>query len=296
MSQEAARPPVKSTYKNLSEVLSAYWNGGRLAKGGAIGTLIDVLHGSPRLTQWVKTGDGYRIWTADESASVTVGPELIYAVKGSRKDDLQDGLPAQSLFNAIETAQQIVQASGSTESDDEYFREGEEGYSDGAALDAALEDTPAAPLAEEDAELIEEVTDPNNVPEPEPEPEPPDNSTLEDVFRQESHTAKANRQNAVTDGVICPHCGNLNKDHYLGECPQCPKNAMRDNLEKEKQAKSLPKGTITEAFAQGRFKSLQGRILTIVDGSFADKTQRDAVKTLINKEFRREIGKVGGGE
>lgn len=42
-------------------------------------------------------------------------------------------------------------------------------------------------------------------------------------------------------------------------------------------------------------KSLQGRVLGIVDAVFADKTQREAVKTLINKEFRREIGKTQVG-
>ncbi len=38
-------------------------------------------------------------------------------------------------------------------------------------------------------------------------------------------------------------------------------------------------------------KSLQGRILGIVDASFSDKEQRAAVKTLVNKEFRREMEK-----
>jgi hypothetical protein len=38
-------------------------------------------------------------------------------------------------------------------------------------------------------------------------------------------------------------------------------------------------------------KSLQGRVLGIVDASFSDKEQRAAVKTLINKEFRREMDK-----
>jgi hypothetical protein len=44
----------------------------------------------------------------------------------------------------------------------------------------------------------------------------------------------------------------------------------------------------------GRLKSLQGRILTIMDAAFADPAQREAIKTLINKEFRRDIGKVMG--
>jgi hypothetical protein len=39
-------------------------------------------------------------------------------------------------------------------------------------------------------------------------------------------------------------------------------------------------------------KSLQGRVLTIVDAALGDKAQREAVKTLVNKEFRREIDKT----
>lgn len=46
--------------------------------------------------------------------------------------------------------------------------------------------------------------------------------------------------------------------------------------------------------AQNALKSLQGRVLGIVDASFSDKEQRAAVKTLINKEFRRELNKFGG--
>ena len=41
-----------------------------------------------------------------------------------------------------------------------------------------------------------------------------------------------------------------------------------------------------------RLKSLQGRMLTIVDASFQDHEQRKAVKTLVSKEFRLEIGRV----
>ena len=41
-----------------------------------------------------------------------------------------------------------------------------------------------------------------------------------------------------------------------------------------------------------RLKSLQGRILTIVDASFQDPEQRKAVKTLVSKEFRLEMTRV----
>lgn len=54
------------------------------------------------------------------------------------------------------------------------------------------------------------------------------------------------------------------------------------------------RNTRTYSFTDA-LKSLQGRILGIVDASFSDKEQRSAVKTLINKEFRREIDKTDSG-
>jgi hypothetical protein len=53
---------------------------------------------------------------------------------------------------------------------------------------------------------------------------------------------------------------------------------------------ALGRGTIP------RLKSLQGRILNIVEASLSDKTQREAVKTLVNKEFRQEMNKVSGAQ
>jgi hypothetical protein len=50
--------------------------------------------------------------------------------------------------------------------------------------------------------------------------------------------------------------------------------------------------SMNENAVQRHLKSLQGRVLTIVDATLADKQQREAVKTLVNKEFRRELDKV----
>jgi hypothetical protein len=50
--------------------------------------------------------------------------------------------------------------------------------------------------------------------------------------------------------------------------------------------------SMNENAVQRHLKSLQGRVLTIVDAILADKQQREAVKTLVNKEFRRELDKV----
>lgn len=42
----------------------------------------------------------------------------------------------------------------------------------------------------------------------------------------------------------------------------------------------------------GYFRSLEGRVLTILDASSSDRTQREALKTLIRKEFRSTMTSV----
>ena len=286
--ESAVRPSVstKSTYKRLSEVLSAFWAGDREDD-----SLVDTLHLSPRLTQWAKVAEGYRIWSTDEALSVTVTPEKIYTTKGIRVSDLQSGLPAQTLYHNINAAQAIVQANGHENEDEDYFATGVE-FTEGAALDAALEDTHSAPLAEDDAELIEDVTAESALDADQKREDGPapvltvSQKFIEDLATAQpaTHTEKINPKNASTDGVICTYCGNLNKQAYRGNCPQCPK------AEKPEPAKQEPRPAVAN------LKSLQGRILTIIDASFSDKEQRNAVKTMINKEFRREISKVGGDE
>lgn len=284
---------VKSTYKHFSEVLSAYWTGDRL---GGSNSLIDLLHVSPRLIQWAKVAEGYRIWSSDEALSVTVTPEKIYTTKGVRVDDLQSGLPAQTLYKTIETAQEIVQSHRSSEKDEDFFVE-EDDYAEGAGLDAALVDSHSAePVSEDDVELIGDVVEEAETGTPEesltvdPEPYSPErlySQEVEPLPAAESFTAHANRKNAVTDGAQCPYCGNLNRDAYKGTCPQCPKTPGLALYEIDKAVGKATRELSASTVA--RFKSLQGRVLTIIDGSFGDKTQREAVKTLINKEFRREI-------
>lgn len=60
----------------------------------------------------------------------------------------------------------------------------------------------------------------------------------------------------------------------------------------EKAEPKLCRPTMGQEHVTKRLKSLQGRVLTIVEASLSDKSQREAVKTLVNKEFRREIEKA----
>lgn len=60
----------------------------------------------------------------------------------------------------------------------------------------------------------------------------------------------------------------------------------------EKADTKLQRPAMDREHVTKRLKSLQGRVLTIVEAILADKQQREAVKTLMNKEFRREIEKA----
>ena len=303
MSQEVAvRPSVKSTYKNLSEAIMSYWYASAASDGtivrGEQERLIDLLHGSPRLTQWRQipavTPTQYRIWSSDESASVTVSPDKIYTTRGARSNGLQDGLVAQTLHEAISLAQAIVQPVQSSDmSEDEQAEFFSPADSNAADLDAVLADSHnLEPVNEDDVELIQDVTAEDALNEDQrkedgPIPVVTVSQKFIEAISEPQHSAKANQKNAKIDGVICQYCGNLNKQAFRGPCPQCPK------AEKPKAAQEeLAQSALIGRSAAQRLKSLQGRVLTIMDGAFADKTQREAVKTLINKEFRRELNKI----
>src|SRR5271170_4464757 len=273
---------------------------------------------SPRLSRWQlgvseKGVSGYWLKNSRETATVTVTEEVVLLScpdpdhpKYPFKYEVMTGLNAATLYKSIQDAQAIVQprqGSYSVMDDDgnEFFEESDPEYIESAGLDAALEETHSEPLVEDDAELIQDITaeqalnadqrledglEPivkvsqmflNDISSNDADVEP-HNAAAADG---KSYTIKVNRKNATTDGVECELCGNLNRDAYRGACPQCPKKLSTTKVLDEPKA------------AVARFKSLQGRILTIIDGTFSDKTQREAVKQMINKEFRREITKAG---
>ena len=303
---------IKPTFAALSEVIVGAANSVSDGNGGplvsaAFEKLRDQLFLSPRLTQWQfnaeKPNRGFWLKPKDLTLTVTVREDkVILSCPDSDNPrypfnyDVVTGLPAATLFKSIQDAQAIVQSHiSSTEDGEDFFKpDSEEPYFESAGLDAALEETHSEPLAEDDAELIEEVTaeqalDADQRQENGLEPI----VTVSQMFinditenKPESFTEKTNRKNATTDGVECEWCGNFNRDAYKGTCPKCPKQT------KEMPA-VLEHPTPKSKDAVVRFKSLQGRILTIIDGTFSDKTQREAVKQMINKEFRREITKAG---
>jgi hypothetical protein len=319
MSQEAvARPYLqhlhldqpKPTFAALDKAISEAADSVDLTdalRAVANEALKNQLFLSPRLSRWQlgisdKGIRGYSLRNSNETATVTVSEDRVILTcpdpdgRVPFNYEIMVGVAAATLYKSLQDAQALVQTrTAQIEDNEEFFGSGDEPYFESAGLDAALEDTHAEPLIEDDAELIGEVTAEQALDADQREEDGPapvikvSQKFIEDIStpQPESFTAQVNRKNASTDGVECELCGNLNRDAYKGTCPQCPKKlSVTKVLE--------PKGKVSETYVTGRFKSLQGRILNIVEASFADKTQREAVKTLINKEFRREITKATG--
>lgn len=257
---------------------------------------------SPRLSQWQlgiddKGNKGYWLKSKDQTVTVTVRegkvilsvPDLDNPRVPFHYDVINDEVSAGTLYKSIQDAQIIVQPKGlngmAPAEEDEFFTEDDPEYIEGAGLDPALEETHPDSMVQEDADLIEEVCS---------DKEPGDEEIESELQRiteeaealkldiEAKYASKINEQNSKSDGVICSYCGNLNTHAYKGSCPQCPQN------------RGVPEQIVLNTVFVSNLKSLQGRVLTIIDGSFADKTQREAVKSLVNKEFRREIGKVTG--
>src|SRR5208282_2932378 len=98
------------------------------------------------------------------------------------------------------------------------------------------------------------------------------------------------------DVLGCSEAKNANDAKVYGDAGTSVVDAFTE--EDNPLGSRLPQGGYSGHYGGktiAALKSLQGRVLGIVEAAFADKTQREAVKTLINKEFRREMDKVTGG-
>jgi hypothetical protein len=239
-------------------------------RSSVMADLIDDLHLSPRLPQWKPVNDKdidapiYRIWSQNDAVSVTVTPERIYMTKGIREFPIQEGLPAAALHTAIQTAQEIVAPAltlPSEKEEDEYFAD--DPTATCADLDSALAEAPQQAMSEEDAELIEEVTT--------PEPEAA-LSALEAELKVEDDVKKTFTEAA---NVAARKDTKLTQLEYADPPVTLYVQPVKDHM---------------NWYIADRIKSLQGRVLTIMDASpIADREQREAVKSLIKKEFRREL-------
>ena len=110
----------------------------------------------------------------------------------------------------------------------------------------------------------------------------------EEFFQPSEEQVKAREQLQQLDEMLSDGNGYSAKINEASEVEAVEiKEAYPEKFEPK-----LSQPTMSQERIIGRLKSLQGRILTIADATFADKAQREAAKTLINKEFRRDIEQI----
>jgi hypothetical protein len=287
------------TYTELADGMTAIAvatieNGGKLAKTNGQ-KLLDALFLSPRLTQWEKTTytNGYAQWiiyAKDDSVFVVVSNNIrmekegefeISLHKGKRDWDVTKGLPAQSLWQALEQAQPIVQVADAepmtdAEQESYFHEEDDDDYYAGATLDAALVDTPEKTTLDddddEDAALIGDVTG-------------ADDALNADQHDLDGPDPVVTVTQAFIDDISAPDPNAKKHTNRTAGLVEAEVERVKQEYP-ELNASPVPLGTRSE---MTRIKSLQGRILTVMDAAIADKDQRAAVKTLINKEFRHTL-------
>jgi len=285
---------TKTTYNSLSELIVSETT--RAQENGrygpeAIERLTDALFQAPRLTQWHEAprrdsdSMAYELWAKDDVMHVTVTEDEVRVTKGIRNFSVIKGLQAATLHKAIATAQEILKpVQPIAEADAEEFFGGPSD-ADGSDLDAALADSPAGDAKPEG---YFSTGDPDD----EEELATIIGDAVETV-EAESHTLDANlAANLETAEAAEEFEGNPNQA-FEPQPKQRNTVAVKDRPKDPKQGSGWTNFDRTDAVQH--LKSLQGRILNIAEASFSDKSQREAVKTLINKEFRREITKASGG-
>ena len=110
----------------------------------------------------------------------------------------------------------------------------------------------------------------------------------EEFFKPLSEEEQVQQMDAVLSDNYDPHHSAAANQTAEQEASEVQTEEYPLKADPKQQARSM-----SEDRAQRHLKSLQGRVLTIMEAAISDKSQRDAVKTLVNKEFRREMEKVG---
>jgi len=247
---------------------------------------------SPRLTQWsriassVVKGTEYRIYNISNDKFLSVYEDEVILTTNSNSEEhviISDETLAATLFKNITTAQEVVQPRKDAEDSDEAFFAPTSDYYQGAGLDAALEESHPDALVEEDAELMEEIVAGEET------------ETGERFWNNSDPALKDSEsgQIAVEDDYEETKAVEPEPKKYTGKINKsaaAESYQVKQEYKDKDPVKDCPH--METSLVVNRLKSLQGRLLNIVEASFSDKEQRAAVKTLINKEFRQEISRA----
>src|SRR5271166_3790477 len=234
-------------------------------KKQAVNNLVATLFNTVRMSDWEfdHAEVAYK-FPLNKKLALWLTTTSVEVRKGIRKFPIGNGKDAERLYNNIKPAPaSVAPAETSEESETVAALLADEDKEEVLSKIASVETT----LKELQAEVDE------------------DDPTESDIFADVLSASGAKNAN---DAKVYGDAGTSVVDAFTEE-----DNPLGCRLPVSRQGSGWTRFDHKDAVQH--LKSLQGRVLGIVDASFSDKEQRAAVKTLINKEFRREIDKTQGG-
>lgn len=270
-------------------------------KKQAVNELVASLFNTVRMSEWEFLADdnAYK-FPLNNKLALFLTPASVEVRKGLRVFPIGNGKDAERLFNNIKHAQAVI-AKAVAEQDKQVT----------AFIEAfQIEDLDAA-LAD-DSTVSADQTRVDIKIKPAPAVVDPAETSPESETAAALLVAEEGRADEGTEGVLTklanaeaavkalqakvdddPDKGDIFAEALKGSEAY---NANQTKVYGDSRTLVASPAFLDAAYAQSpdatiiSFKSLQGRVLTIVD-CVSDKEQRTAMKTLINKEFRREMDK-----
>jgi len=251
-------------------------------KKQSVNNLVAILHGTVRMSEWeyLDRDNAFKFESdKNKKLSIWVTPELVEVRKGLRKFPIGNGKDATTLFGNLKHVKAVIAKAQAEQ------LTGEASMS--AVLSEALDDITSGNDAVTADDLNEDIHIPNAPALVDPievslESEEIAGALENEMEREDDPFSRISNKLASAKQQIGI------KLHDTGVSKEGCKQ-IADSIAGHLRKRGDLSGPVIVAL-----KSLQGRILGIVDASFSDKEQRAAVKTLINKEFRREMDKFGG--
>lgn len=264
-------------------------------KKQAVNDLVANLFDTVRMSEWEyrDTENAFK-FPLNKKLALWLTPVSVEVRKGLRVFPIGNGKDAERLFNNIKHAKAVI-AKAVAEQDKQVTA-----FAEAFDLDAALADETTVVSSVNKVDIKIKPAPPRVDPE-ETSPESEAAATLltdeeKEVVLQkigEAETAIKALQDEL--GVDDEDIDSDIFSEALDAVPQKSTVGAYFELSDEDSGPDSPKRSLTADRvaddAKKSLQSLQGRVLGIVDAAIADKEQRTAVKTLVNKEFRRELNK-----
>jgi len=278
-------------------------------KKQAVNNLVATLFNTVRMSEWEFDDEEVAFkFSLNKKLALWLSPLSVEIRKGIRVFPIGNGKDAERLYNNIKHAQAVI-AKSVAEQDKQVTA-----FCEAFDIDAELAGADDAVSADSEKVDIKIKPAPPSV---EPAETSAESETVAALLADEdkeellSHIASAEGAIKSLEKELQAELAEENEDPTEGDLFA---DALKETRPQDSSVTALfaeeePKGSLPQGWGapplnfrrqdinrqRESLKSLQGRVLGIVDAAFSDKEQRAAVKTLINKEFRREIDKADSG-